>query len=81
MTVKELRAELAREHNADITCPVTTGVCLRTVAEAAYEAFAAGIPIAEVTPVWRVLDARSPVLKKASFDPEFILAQHAREAL
>ena len=81
MTLKELRAELARKHNADITCPVTTGNCLRTVTEAAYEAFAAGTPIAEVTPVWRVLDARFPALKKASFDPGIILEQRSREAL
>jgi hypothetical protein len=81
MTQKELRAELARKHGADITCPVTTGICLRTVAEAAYEAFTNGTPIEEVAPVWRVLDARSPTLKKVSFDPAFILDQRAGEAL
>jgi hypothetical protein len=81
LTLKELRAELARKHGADITCPVTAGLSLRTVAEAAYEAFDAGTPIEEVAPVWRVLDAKAPALKKVSFDPGFILAQRAREAL
>ena len=80
-TVKELRAALATAHGADITCPVTTGIALRSVAEAAYAAFAAGMPLEDVAPVWRVLDARSPALKKVSFDPAFILAQRAREGL
>ncbi|MEA2514658.1 MAG: hypothetical protein QOJ59_4145 [Thermomicrobiales bacterium] len=40
-----------------------------------------GTPIEEVAPVWRVLDAKAPTLKKISFDPAFILDQRAREAL
>jgi hypothetical protein len=79
-TVKELREELARAHGADTVCPVTTGIALRTVAEAAYEGICAGSPIEQVTPVWRVLDAKAPTLKKVSFDPAFILEQRAREA-
>jgi hypothetical protein len=81
MTQKELRAELAQKHGADVVCPVTTGICLRTVAEAAYEAYTGGTPIDEVAPVWRVLDAKAPALNKVSFDPAFILDQRAREAL
>jgi hypothetical protein len=81
MTVKTLRTELAQHYGADITCPVTTGHCLRTVAEAAYESFAEGTPLAEVTPVWRVLDAKAPTLKKVSFDRAFILEQRTRESL
>jgi hypothetical protein len=80
-TLKELRSALAQAHGADITCPVTTGIVLRTVAEAAHEAFASGKPLDEVSPVWRVLDAKAPTLKKVSFDPAFILAQRTREGL
>lgn len=76
----ELREELARRHGADVACPFTTGISLRVVAEAAYEAYANGTPLADVAPVWRVLDAKSPALKKVSFDPGFILEQRAREA-
>jgi hypothetical protein len=81
MTQRELRAELAKTSGAQITCPVTTGHCLRIVVEAAHEAFANGTPIAEVAPVWRVLDPESPTLKKVSFDPAFVLDQRAREGL
>jgi hypothetical protein len=79
-TVSELREEMARAHGADTVCPVTTGIALRTVAEAVYEDLSAGRPIAELAPVWRVLDAKAPTLKKVSFDPAFILEQRAREA-
>jgi hypothetical protein len=81
ITVKELRSALAQEYGADVVCPVTTGICLRTVAEAAHEAFSTGAPVEEVAPVWRVLDARSSTLKKVSFDPAFILEQRTREGL
>jgi hypothetical protein len=80
LSVKALRAALARAHDADITCPVTTGISLRVVAEAAHEAFAAGASLQDVTPIWRVLDSRSPTLRKVSFDPRFVFEQRAREA-
>lgn len=80
-TPKELRTQLAKIHGADITCPVTTGICLRTVAEAAFEAFQNGTPLDDVTPVWRVLDGKSSTLKKLTFDPAFILDQRAQEGL
>ena len=80
-TKKELRAELAQRHGAEVTCPVTTGKCLLTVAEAAHEALQNGTPITEVTPVWRVLDAKASTLQKLTFDPAFILDQRAREGL
>lgn len=80
MTMPQVRAELCQQYGADITCPITTGIFLRIVTEAAYEAFSAGMPIDEVTPVWRVLDAGSPTLKKVSFDPDFVLDQRAQEA-
>ena len=38
VTPKELRTLLANQHNADYTCPVTTTMMLRVVAEAANEA-------------------------------------------
>ena len=39
---KTLRNDLALEHNAEYTCPVTTGIFLRIVAEANYEKFQQG---------------------------------------
>lgn len=35
----------------------------------------------EITPVWRVLDAKAPTLKKVTFDPAFMIDQRKRAAL
>ncbi len=80
MSMPEVRARLSQQYDADVTCPITTGIFLRIVTEAAYEAFSAGTAIEDVTPVWRVLDAKAPTLAKVSFDPAFILDQRATEA-
>ena len=37
INIKTLRNDLALTYNADTTCPVTTGIFLRIVSEAAYE--------------------------------------------
>ncbi len=80
ITPKELRATLADRHDAEYTCPVTTTMMLRIVAEAANEARNLGTPMEEVTPVWRVLDQRASALRKLTFDPAWILAERDREA-
>ncbi len=79
--VKTLRARLARAHGAEVTCPITTGFHIRTVAEATWESLSRGTPIDALTPVWRVLDAASPTLPKLSFDVQFIRDQRAIEGL
>lgn len=68
-----MRRDLARQHDAVITCPVTTRLCLTELAEHANRQREAGTPLEEIVPVWRVLDAKSPVLKRLSFDPAWIL--------
>lgn len=64
MTIKEMRAGLAAAAQADIACPVVTGIHLRTVAEIANAQLEAGIPDCEVTPVWRVIEPGAPITKK-----------------
>ncbi|HUI41559.1 MAG TPA: hypothetical protein VL523_06295 [Terriglobia bacterium] len=53
VTVNQIRARLAAEHHADVTCPLTTGIFLRISAEAAEEDRRAGK--SRITPYWRVL--------------------------
>ena len=81
MDIKALRAALAAANGAEVTCPITMGFHLRTVAEAAWEALERGTPIAKLTPVWRVLDAASPTLSKLSFDTAFIRERRELEGL
>lgn len=52
-TVNMLRKRLARDHGADTTCPMTTGIFLRIVAEVAAEEEREGKQ--RVAPYWRVL--------------------------
>jgi hypothetical protein len=81
MDIVTLRARLAKENGAEVACPVTTGILLRIVTEAANESFDAGIAVGKITPVWRVIDAKAPILKKISFAPEWMMDQRAREGL
>ena len=64
VSLVDMRATLARRHKAAGTCPVHLGYHLRTVAEAACEARDRGVPLRNITPVWRVLDADALTLKK-----------------
>lgn len=81
MDVRALRAAMARQHRAEVTCPIYTGYHLRTVAEVAGAALAAGIDPAEVTPVWRVLDGQAPTLSRLDCGSAGILAQRRAEGL
>ncbi len=53
VTVDQIRERLAKDFNADFTCPLTTGIFLRIVAEAAEEDLAQGKK--RITPYWRVV--------------------------
>jgi 6-O-methylguanine DNA methyltransferase, DNA binding domain len=52
-TLETLRQAIARHHNTTITCPVTTGLFLNTVARAAEEQAMMGAK--RVSPWWRVI--------------------------
>lgn len=72
LSVLELRSRLAREHHADATCPLTTGIFLRIIAEAAHQQMAEGRSSSEVAPFWRVIDPKSPIAKKLTFGAEVV---------
>lgn len=79
-TAAELRQELAAAHGADISCPTSTGIFTRIVAEAALEALAEGAPTSSVTPFWRIVDPDSDLAGKLSCGREFVRARRAAEA-
>ena len=82
LSIAELRQALALRHGAEVTCPVYTGYHLRTVAEAACEAYRAGAKLQAITPVWRVLDARAPTVGKLSAaNAAFLARRRAHEGL
>ncbi len=82
ISLLEMRSRMAKRHKADGTCPVYLGYRLRTVAEAALEALERGLPLKNITPIWRVLDEKALTLKKLSADRvALVLAQRRKEGL
>ncbi len=81
VNLQAMRKDLATEFNADYTCPVTAGIFMRIVAEAAHEQFTKGVPLKNITPFWRVIDENSTIGKKVSFGAEFIRAQRMKEGI
>ncbi len=53
LTVDELRTRIAEAHDVEIACPLTTGIFLRIVSEAAEQQRASGE--SDVAPYWRVV--------------------------
>ncbi len=68
ITMGALRQQLAQAHDADYTCPLTTGIFLRIAAEAADEEDGA-------LPYWRVVKDDGKLLDKLPGGPE-AQAQH-----
>lgn len=66
----EMRQILAKRHKADATCPVSTGIFLRIVAEAALEEYNQGKPLHSVAPFWRIVAPNSTLAKKLSIGSE-----------
>jgi hypothetical protein len=79
--VKTLRMDLAIEQGADFTCPLTTGIFLRIVAEANFENWQQGKKIEEITPFWRAIEPNSPLAKKLSFGQVFLMEQIEKEMI
>jgi hypothetical protein len=76
-----MRRDLASEYGAEYTCPVTSGIFLRIVSEAAHEQIEKGVALNKVTPFWRVIDSQSKLIKKLSFGETFVQQQRKKEGL
>ncbi|MBD0287929.1 MAG: hypothetical protein ICV79_21260 [Flavisolibacter sp.] len=76
-----IRKDLAAEYNAEVTCPLTTGIFIRIAAEAAYEEYQQGKPLSKITPFWRVIDEKSPTAKKLTFGTSLLTEQRKKEGL
>lgn len=81
VSLSTLRNDLAMEYHADKTCPVTSGIFLRIVSEAAYEEYQQGKPLSKITPFWRVVAIGSPTAKKLTFGTDFLQAQQKKEGI
>lgn len=79
--IGQIRKDLAADNHADYTCPVTTGIFIRIVAEAAYEEYMQGKSLSRIAPFWRALSPRSPSAKKLSFGMDFLLERRKKEGI
>jgi hypothetical protein len=71
-SIERMRNELARKNEAQASCPVTTAIYLKVVAEVALMELAEGKSVAEVVPFWRVIAPDSKIAKKLSCDSQII---------
>jgi hypothetical protein len=81
VSIKTLRNDLAIEHGADSTCPLTTGIFLRIVAEAAYENYLLKNSTKGIVPFWRAIEPNSKLASKLSFGKDFLIAQRLKEGI
>lgn len=81
VSIKQMREDLAAEYHAAYTCPVTSGIFLRIVAENAWEELMKGKSITKITPFWRMIDLKSPSAKKLACGTDFIKEMREKEGL
>lgn len=79
VSVKTMRKDIALDYGADNMCPLTAGIFLRIVAEKAHEEYMQGKK--RITPFWRVIDLKMPIVKKLTFDKEFIANKRREEGI
>ena len=80
-TILAMRNQLARKRKCDATCPVSTAIFVRMVAEAVIEDIADGKPLSEVSPIWRLISTADKVAGKLPTDPKWLDDQRALEAV
>jgi hypothetical protein len=80
LSIQAFRRGLAVKNDCDATCPVSTSIFLRIVAEHSWEEYSRTGSTRGVAPFWRVLESDSPIAKKLSFDPAWIDLQRELES-
>jgi hypothetical protein len=77
----DMRQRFARAYQADAMCPVSTGIFLRIVSEAAWEELQQGEKLDQVTPFWRMVVPDSPLAKKLACGSGFIAQMRSAEKI
>lgn len=78
-TIVRLRNELARQHQAQATCPVTTAIFLRVVCEAAWDQYIESGSLEHVIPFWRAVEPSSKIATRLRCDSAWIALQRELE--
>lgn len=80
-TIPDMREDLAAREGCAGTCPMSTSIFVRMVAEAALEDIADGKTVSEVSPFWRMITSNDKMTKKLNVDPAWIDEQRQLEAV
>ncbi|MEM9600480.1 MAG: hypothetical protein AAF926_05625 [Pseudomonadota bacterium] len=78
-TIPEMRDAMAASEACTGTCPMSTSIFVRMVAEAALEDIADGKTVSEVSPFWRMITGQDKIAKRLNIDPAWIDEQRALE--
>ncbi|HIG59460.1 MAG TPA: hypothetical protein EYQ22_01080 [Gammaproteobacteria bacterium] len=80
-TIKQLRAGLAKDADADNTCPLTAGIFLRIAVEASLEEQLVGAENKLSLPFWRLLSEDSPLVEKLAIPHQLIRDMRKSEGI
>lgn len=78
---RELREQMAAKYSVVAACPVSTGIFLRIVGEAAWEQIQDGRDASAVTPFWRVVAPGSSLELKLSCGAAFVRRMRRQEGI
>mgnify|MGYP001310266755 CR=1 FL=1 len=81
LDVKTMRNDLAIEFNEDFTCPMTTGIFLKIVAEYNYEKYKGKKEIDLICPFWRIFEPKSKLSEKLTFGKKFVIKNRVVEKI
>ncbi|MEL7039889.1 MAG: hypothetical protein AAGL90_00095 [Pseudomonadota bacterium] len=79
-TIQNLRDDLAAREACTGTCPMSTSIFVRMVAEAALEDLAEGAPLSTVSPFWRVISSNDKIAHRLKLDPAWLDERRRLEA-
>ena len=81
LSIKKIRQKLADDYNAEMTCPVVTGITMRIISESAFEEYNIHNDIDMVTPFWRVVEPDSKLAGRLACGIHFIIEKQMQEGI
>ena len=81
ISTKKIRIDLAKQFGCDVTCPLTTGIFIRIISEAAYQEYKNGNTLSSITPFWRVVNKNSNLAHKLACGVSFIVERQKYEKI
>ena len=78
-SVEQMRRDLAKRSKSDATCPVSTAIFIRSVAEVTLKAMSEGEDGDRLVPFWRLVAPGTPIAKRLNLDADWLDGRLAME--